>query len=141
MQRGTTTPKRRAMTGALVPMLPFAPFVAPFGGAVTQTFEFWRGWFESVGQIGLVNIDLGRTESPEIEARILEEVGSYGRQIGKLSAALEAVVRASCEIDDGQGGRRLDPSRLSDDDIAAIVAFRKLLEETEAVKNREGPPR
>ena len=46
----------------------------------------------SGGQIGLVNISLGQTRSPEIEQAVLEEVGSYGRQLGHLGEALEVLI-------------------------------------------------
>lgn len=44
------------------------------------------------GQVGLVNINLGKSSNPELERRILDGVGSYGRQLGQLGDALEAVL-------------------------------------------------
>ncbi len=40
------------------------------------------------GQFGLVNIDLGSSADPALENRILEDVGSYGRQLGRIGDAL-----------------------------------------------------
>lgn len=45
------------------------------------------------GQFGLINIDLGQTPAPLTERTILEEVGSYGRQLGRIGDALEVLVR------------------------------------------------
>lgn len=44
-------------------------------------------------QFGLVNINLGQTPHPEIERAILDEVGSYGRQLGRISDALEVLLK------------------------------------------------
>ena len=43
-------------------------------------------------QIGLVNISIGETRHPELERKILDEVGSYGRQIGRLGDAMEVLM-------------------------------------------------
>lgn len=97
---------------------------APLGGAVTQAFEFWTNWFENVGQLGLINIDLGRTEKPELERRILHDVGSYGRQIGRMSEALEVVIEQA----------HLDRTKLTDAQIAALHEFREMVEEVKRCK-------
>jgi hypothetical protein len=39
-----------------------------------------------------INIDLGQSADPEVERAVLDEVGSYGRQIGRIEAALEVVL-------------------------------------------------
>lgn len=57
-----------------------------------QSINPWS-FAQSGGQIGLVNVDLGLTPHPETETRILDEVGSYGRQIGRIGDALEVLVR------------------------------------------------
>jgi hypothetical protein len=107
--------------------------VFPFGGDVTQAINPWRWWFDTMTQIGLINIRVGRTPDEDLERRITEEVASYGRQLGRLSEALDSVIRATCEADG-----RLDASRLSDEDIARIVAFRDLLREIDRVKDDRG---
>ena len=43
-------------------------------------------------QLGLVNISIGETRHPEVEREILDEVGSYGRQLGHIGDALEVLV-------------------------------------------------
>lgn len=50
-------------------------------------------WTQNGGQIGLVNITLGQTARPDIERTVLSEVGSYGRQIGRIGDALEVLIR------------------------------------------------
>jgi arsenate reductase (glutaredoxin) len=63
---------------------------------VTDKFQFslapeklWQAinpWtFANQGaQLGFVNINLGHTAHPEIEQKVLDEVGSYGRQLGRI---------------------------------------------------------
>jgi hypothetical protein len=48
-------------------------------------------WFQGA-QIGLFNIDLGVSPRPDIEQTVLEEVGSYGRQLGWIGEALEVLM-------------------------------------------------
>jgi len=43
-------------------------------------------------QFGLVNVELGQTAQPEVERTILDEVGSYGRQLGRIGDALEVLL-------------------------------------------------
>jgi hypothetical protein len=43
-------------------------------------------------QLGLVNINLGRTPRPDIEQKVLDEVGSYGRQLGRIGDAIEVLI-------------------------------------------------
>lgn len=99
---------------------------APLGGAVTQAFEFWANWFENVGQIGFINIDLGRTDKPEVERRILRDVGSYGRQIGRMSEALDVLIDQA----------NLDRTKLSDAQIAALHDFREMVDDVKRCKTR-----
>ncbi len=65
-----------------------------FNRDVNQVINPWH-WFTRVvggGQFGLINIVLGKTQSPEVEEEILDDVGSYGRQLGRLGDALDAVL-------------------------------------------------
>jgi len=43
-------------------------------------------------QFGLFNISLGQTPRPDVEQRVLDEVGSYGRQLGRIGDALEVLL-------------------------------------------------
>lgn len=106
-------------------MPPFAPFFAPLSGPVTQAFEIWSDWFQSVGQIGLVNIDLGNAGDEALEREILTDVGSYGRQLGQVSDALAVLIEYA----------DLDRTKLSDEDIVALHKFRKMLKKIEACKD------
>jgi hypothetical protein len=65
-----------------------------FALAPEQLWQAINPWtFNSQGaQFGLINIDMGQTAHPETEQRILDEVGSYGRQLGRIGDALEVLI-------------------------------------------------
>ena len=48
--------------------------------------------YQQGAQFGFINVDLGQTPHPEVEQAILDDVGSYGRQLGRIGDALEVVL-------------------------------------------------
>jgi hypothetical protein len=44
-------------------------------------------------QFGLINIDLGGAGDSDLERKLLDRVGSYGRQIGRIGDALEVLLK------------------------------------------------
>ena len=65
----------------------------PFSGDVSQAILPWTWLFNPRGgQYGIVNINVGKSPAPELEEEILEEVGSYGRQLGRIGEALEVLL-------------------------------------------------
>lgn len=100
-------------------------FRLPLSGAVTQSILPWTfDWSRS--QFSLFSVNLGRSAAPEVESQILEEVGSYGRQIGRLGEALEVLIK------------RLPREGLSPDELAAIEDFSAQLREVEQIKRSAG---
>ena len=101
----------------------------PLSGDVTQAINPWNWMLNSVGsQFGLVNINLGRSADPELEAQILEEVGSYGRQLGRIGDVLGVLLK-HVRMDD-----------LSDDEKKKIWAFEAQLAEVARLKETRPPP-
>ena len=49
-------------------------------------------FYQQGAQFGFINIDLGQTPHPEVERAILDGVGSYGRQLGRIGDALEVLL-------------------------------------------------
>jgi hypothetical protein len=47
----------------------------------------------SLQNLRLFDIDLGHAKSPDLEREILDDVGSYGRQIGRIGDAVEVLLR------------------------------------------------
>jgi hypothetical protein len=89
----------------------------PLSGDVSQTINPWTWFLKAVGsQFGLININLGKSSDPELEQQILEEVGTYGRQLGQLGDALEVLIN-HVKLED-----------LKPQEQQAIAAFRYQLE-------------
>src|SRR5947208_15834719 len=64
-------------------------FRLPLSGNVTQSINPWNWFFNPVGsQVGLINIELGRSSNPAVEQEVLDEVASYGKQLGRIEDAL-----------------------------------------------------
>src|SRR5258708_3944016 len=51
-----------------------------------------RTFDQQGAEFGLINVNLGQTPHPEAEQAILDEVGSYGRQLGRIGDALEVLL-------------------------------------------------
>ena len=56
-----------------------------------QAINPWTFYMQGA-QFGFINIDLGTTPRPEVEQAVLDEVGSYGRQLGRIGEALEVIL-------------------------------------------------
>lgn len=106
-----------------------ATFYLPGSGPVTQDINPWS-WFTSVGnlQTGFININMGKSANPALERQILDDVGSYGRQIGQLGDALDAVLQ-HLEADGWQ------PQAQAKE---AVDAFRWQLTEIKRIKRSKG---
>jgi hypothetical protein len=89
-----------------------------------QAINPWS-FYNQGAQLGLVNINLGQTPHPEIEQKVLDEVGSYGRQLGRIGDALEVLID------------RLSLADLSPAEKDAIAILRGQLAEVRKVKQRE----
>ena len=44
-------------------------------------------------QFGFINIDLGDTAESDLERKLLDRVGSYGRQLGRIGDALDIILK------------------------------------------------
>ena len=89
---------------------------------LAQTINPWTFTF---GQMGLFNINLGQSGDPALEQRILEEVGSYGRQLGRMGDALKVLLA------------HVDLGALKPHEKAAIDALTLQLDHVDVIK-REG---
>ena len=94
--------------------------INPWSFAWDQTF---RG-----DQLGLINISIGDTKHPEVEREILDEVGSYGRQLGHLGDALEVLID------------HFDQSVLGQPEKDALAILKGELAEIRKVKRRALSP-
>lgn len=92
---------------------------------LTQTINPWTWLWNFAGaQFSLFTVNLGRSAAPEVETEVLQEVGSYGRQLGRMSDALEVLIK------------RLPREKLDEDERAAIEALSVQIREVKAIKHR-----
>jgi len=93
---------------------------------VSQLIAPCTSWFSAFGsKVGLININLGRSSAPEVERDILDEVGSYGRQLCRIGDALAVLLK------------HFDPKQpLTPDEEKAIRALRVMLDAVAGVKKR-----
>jgi hypothetical protein len=95
----------------------------PLSGDVMQTINPWSWYLNSTGgQFGLVNINVGQSADPGLEQQILDEVGSYGRQLGRMGEALAVLLK------------HLDHAVLNDDEKKTIWAFETQMEQIQGLK-------
>ena len=100
----------------------------PFSGDVAQDYHPITSWFRTVStQLGFININEMQSENPDLEKRIVTEVGSYGKQLGRVVEALQAV----CE--------HMDTGRWPDEEQEAVKSFTRLAEEIDAFKSANQP--
>ena len=83
------------------------------------------GPFNQGAQLGLINVNLGQTPRPDIEQKLLDEVGSYGRQLGRIGDALEVLID------------HVDRKGLSRTETDALAILKGQLAEVRKVKARE----
>lgn len=97
----------------------------PLSGPVAQAFHFWSSLFSAFGsQIGFINVNLGRSSNPAIEAEVLSEVASYGKQLGRIEDALIVLLKHV----------RLEG--LDKDEARAIDDLKRMLKDIADVKER-----
>jgi hypothetical protein len=101
----------------------------PLSGNVDQTINPWTWFFRGITQFGLININLGQSSDPDLEQSVLNEVGSYGRQIGQISDALDVLLR------------HVPLENLNKHDRDALTDFRLQLEQVNRLKEKRGRKR
>jgi len=62
-------------------------FKLPLSGDVVQSINPFTA-FMTGGQFGLININMGQSSEPAVEAEVLSDVASYGKQLGRIGDAL-----------------------------------------------------
>ncbi len=98
----------------------------PVSNSLTQTINPWT-WFLGIkgnSQFGLININLGKSSDPALEQTILDEVGTYGRQLGRLGEALEVLLN------------HVKLENLKPDERKVITAFLYQQDEIASIKAR-----
>ncbi|PNE12423.1 MAG: hypothetical protein CR217_03380 [Beijerinckiaceae bacterium] len=101
-------------------------FKLPLSGDITQSINPWTAIFNPTGgQYGLVNITLGQSSAPEVEADVLSDVAGYGKQLGRIGDAVLVLINHLPEN-----------TALSQEDIVAIYDLKEMLADITKVKKR-----
>ncbi|MEI4471888.1 hypothetical protein [Frigidibacter sp. MR17.24] len=90
-------------------------------------------WFQNA-TFSVFNIVVGQTPRPDVEDRVLDDVGSYGRQIGRIGDALAVMLRLLDTLQ--REGRLTGSLALTPEDEKALWALRLQLAAVEAVKKQ-----
>lgn len=102
-------------------------FKLPLSGDVVQNISPFTAFMSPIGsQFGLINITLGKSSAPDVEADVLSDVGTYGRQIGQIGDALLVLIE------------RMKDREL--DDEPAVIALKQMLSEVAEIKKRHKRP-
>lgn len=110
------------------PMLPKPSLTKfPLSGDVLQTINPWTWWNSAVnqlgGQFGLININTMASGDPALEQNIVQNVASYGRQLGRVADVLNVLIATKGNL------AQLTPAQQQQ-----IDAFQQLTEQINAAK-------
>jgi len=103
-------------------------FKLPLSGDVVQSINPFTA-FMTGGQFGLVNINMGQSSEPAVEAEVLSDVATYGKQLGRIGDALIVLLA------------HFHPrAPLGAEETQAIDALKEMLEEIAKVKEKHHRP-
>ncbi|TDT96883.1 MULTISPECIES: hypothetical protein [Azorhizobium] len=98
-----------------------------FGWAPDELWQSINPWrFFEKSQLSFFTLNFGSSGNPAAEEAILDDVGSYGRQLGRIGDALEVLMA------------QVDVSKLAPKEQDALTALRFQLEAVKKVKERNG---
>jgi hypothetical protein len=119
----TTSPPSGSASGAESGNVPLQISLAP-----QQLWQAINPWTFNLSndQIGLFNINLGQSSNPEVERNVLADIGSYGKQLGHVSEALEVLIN------------HLDETKLSQHERDTLAIFKGDVAKVRAIKARAG---
>jgi hypothetical protein len=101
-----------------------ADFTRSISGSLTQSINPWQFLFQPVFNLG--SVSLGRSAAPEVEAEVIERIGSYGRQLGRIGDAMVVLLT------------HFKPAKpLTPDEQKAIRALTRMLEDIAEIKAAE----
>jgi hypothetical protein len=104
------------------------PISGPLSGDVSQFIAPWSVFFNpSHSSFSAITVNLGRSSAPDVEKDVLAEVGSYGKQLGRIGDAL-AVLMAHFKPD----------RALSEKEQRAIDALKGMLIDIDDIKTHRG---
>ncbi len=107
-----------------------ATFKLPLSGDVVQSISPWTAFMSPIGnQFGLINVTIGQSTEPQVEADVLSDVASYGKQLGRIGDALIVLLA------------HFHPAKpLTKEESDAIDDIKEMLEKIADVKERHKRP-
>ncbi|QGM96158.1 hypothetical protein [Methylocystis parvus] len=104
-----------------------AIFKLPLSGDVPFSVAPWTNFGAVGNRFSFLNVDVGHSSAPEVERQVLEDVGSYGKQLGRMGDALRVLIE------------HFDPKKpLSREEKKAIRALHAMLDEIDDIKRGAG---
>jgi len=105
-------------------------FKLPLSGDVVQSISPWTAFMSPIGsQVGLVNITVGQSSEPAVEADVLSDVAGYGKQLGRIGDALVVLLA------------HFHPrTPLTQEETEAIDALKEMLDHIADVKDKHHRP-
>jgi hypothetical protein len=102
-------------------------FKLPLSGDVVQSINPFTALLSPIGsQFGLININLGQSSDPGVEADVLTDAASYGKQLGRIEDALTVLLKHFKPRDA--------------EEKAAIDAFKEVVDAVAKVKESHNRP-
>jgi hypothetical protein len=98
----------------------------PLSGDVTQVINP-MSWTNS-GQLSFFSVDLGSSADPELERSIIADVGSYGRQLGRIGDVVSILLKYA------------DRSKFTEHEQTAVADLEAQLRAVDSVKKRKPTP-
>ncbi len=104
-----------------------AIFRLPLSGDVPVSVAPWTNLFGSVGnRFSFLNVEVGHSSAPEVERQVLDNVGSYGKQLGRMGDAMRVLLD------------HLKAEKLTPEEKKAIRALIAMLDEIDDIKRARG---
>jgi hypothetical protein len=101
-------------------------FKLPLSGNVLQAISPWTAFMSPIGsQVGLFNVTIGQSSEPAVEADVLSDVASYGKQLGRIEDALIVLL-----------GHFHPAAPLTPEETAAIDDLKDMLRQIADVKDK-----
>jgi hypothetical protein len=105
-------------------------FKLPLSGDVVQSINPWTALLSPIGsQVGLININLGQSSAPDVEQEVLSDVGTYGKQLGRIGDALIVLMA------------HFHPRQpLTAEETKSLDALKEMLQQVADVKKKHNRP-
>lgn len=100
------------------------PVSTPLGGA----YRSWLSMFNAYGdQTGLINVMPGTSTNPAVEQQVVTDVGSYGKQLGRIGDVVAVLLRHLPQ-----------DVKLAPEEQRAITDLKSMLNEIANIKEQHG---